>query len=39
MLYATMTGRLLTEEDLNLMQAYEVEAEGVYLINDFEEAA
>ena len=37
MLYATKTGRILTEEDVNLLTPQEIEAEGVHVIGDFDE--
>ena len=37
MLYATKTGRILTEEDINLLSPHEVESEGIHVIGDWDE--
>lgn len=37
MLFATNTGRILTEEDLNLLTPQEIESEGVHMIKDWDD--
>lgn len=37
MLFATSAGRILTEDDLDLLSPQEIETEGVHLIRDWEE--
>ena len=34
MLYATKTGKLMTDEDLNQLTPYQVERLGVYMVED-----
>jgi len=36
-LYATKTGRILSEDDINLLTPQEIETEGIHVIGDWDE--
>ena len=38
MLYATNTGRILSEEDINLLSPQEIEREGIHVIGEWDES-
>jgi hypothetical protein len=37
MLYATTSGRILTEEDVNLLSPQEIDREGVHVVGDWDD--
>ena len=37
MLYATSNGRILTEDDINLLSPQEIEHEGIHVVADWDE--